>query len=93
MFGRAPSGARFFWCARQGALTDFPWHRRRAELLCLRSVTNLTASQFMREAEINYSLPSPLVGEGQGEGGRDHLFTLSPTPLPSRARGVRFLTQ
>jgi hypothetical protein len=37
--------------------------------------------------DVGKKVPSPLVGEGQGEG-EPAPNTLSPTPLPSRERGV-----
>ena len=39
---------------------------------------------------VSQKVPSPLVGEGQGEGA-DRRFTLSPPPLPSRERGGLFV--
>jgi len=47
------------------------------------------------QQHLKYIVLSPLVGERQREGDQYqnncHVSTLSPTPLPSRARDERFI--
>jgi sugar transferase (PEP-CTERM/EpsH1 system associated) len=72
--------------ARERVLSRYSWdaHLSRID-------AHIEGSAAARPHNLRRRVPSPLVGEGQGEGepAREPApSTLSPTPLPSRERGV-----